>query len=145
MSRNLLLSFIISFFSFLSFLFFMVESYFLLDKVNTFVFLLLEFIVIFIFSIILVFFCKKRFVDRLIYKELAVSFLIIMVSLLLINLLEMFILKLGVSNPIYFIVSILQTLRLTFEFSIPIYFLVNILEFVRSKLFKKEKYEKVGC
>ena len=85
------------------------------------------------------------FVDRLIYRELAISFLVIMIGLLFINLFEMFLLKLGDSNPIYFIVSILQTLRLTFEFSVPIYFLVNILEFVRSKLFKKEKYEKVGC
>lgn len=145
MGRNLLLSFLISLFSFISFLFFMLESYFLLDKVSTFVFLLLAFIVIFIFSVILTFICKKMFVDRLIYRELATSFLIIMVSLLLINLFEMFLLKLGDTNPIYFIVSILQTLRVTFEFSVPIYFLVNILEFVRSKLFKKEKYEKVGC
>ena len=145
MGRNLLLSFLISLFSFISFLFFMLESYFLLDKVSTFIFLLLAFIVIFIFSVILTFICKKMFVDRLIYRELATSFLIIMVSLLLINLFEMFLLKLGDTNPIYFIVSILQTLRVTFEFSVPIYFLVNILEFVRSKLFKKEKYEKVGC
>lgn len=144
MKKNLLLSFIISLFSFVAFILFVAESYFLFEKVNNFIFLSIAFTMLLVFSILISLIIKKIFPNKKFYREIAISFLIIMISLLLINLIEMALIKFGNGNSFYFIASILQTLRVTFEFSIPIYFLVNILEVVRSKIFK-DNHEKVGC
>lgn len=137
MKKNLILSFIISIFSFISFLLFTLQSYYIFEKVNNFIFLLIAFIYILVFSMITLFIVDKIFKTNK-YREVSISFIIIMVGLLIINIIEMILLKVFINfeenNIIFFIVSLLQTLRLTFEFSIPIYVLVNILEFIRNKL-----------
>lgn len=147
MKKNLLLSFIITVFSFICFLLFMLETYYLANQVNEFIFLTIAFMVSFIFSMLTVFITKKIFKDKKFYREFSISFLIIMVSFLITNTLEMILVKTFVdvssNNILYFLASILQTLRLTFGFSIPIYVLVNVLEFARSKMFKEENYESV--
>lgn len=147
MKKNLLLSFIITVFSFICFVLFMLETYYLANQVNEFMFLTIAFMVSFIFSMLTVFITKKLFKDKKFYREFSISFLIIMVSFLITNILEMILVKTFVdvssNNILYFLASILQTLRLTFSFSIPIYVLVNVLEFTRSKMFKEERYESV--
>ena len=147
MKKNLLLSFIITVFSFICFLLFMLETYYLANQVNEFIFLTIAFVVSFVFSMLTVFITKKIFKDKKFYREFSISFLIIMISFLITNILEMILVKTFVdvssNNILYFLASILQTLRLTFGFSIPIYVFVNILEFVRSKMFKEENYESV--
>jgi len=147
MKKNLLLSFIITVFSFICFLLFMLETYYLANQVNEFIFLTIAFVVSFVFSMLTVFITKKIFKDKKFYREFSISFLIIMISFLITNILEMILVKTFVdvssNNILYFLASILQTLRLTFGFSIPIYVLVNVLEFARSKMFKEENYESV--
>lgn len=147
MKKNLLLSFIITVFSFICFLLFMLETYYLANQVNEFIFLTIAFVVSFVFSMLTVFITKKIFKDKKFYREFSISFLIIMISFLITNVLEMILVKTFVdvssNNILYFLASILQTLRLTFGFSIPIYVFVNILEFARSKMFKEENYESV--
>lgn len=141
MKKNLLLSFVIAIFSFISFLFFIAETYFWYEKINNFLFLLIAFSYVFVFSVIINFIVQKIFKEKNIYREVAISFLIIMIGLFLINLIEILLLKIFVdfdtNNILIFISNILQSLRLTFEFSIPIYIIVNILEFTRNRLFNR--------
>lgn len=148
MKKNFLLSLIIILFSFISFSSFLLETYFLHDKLDAFYFLLIAFTYVFIFSMIVSLIISKMFKNMSFYKEISVSFLIIMVILLIINLLEMSLLKSSLdiegNKLLYFIVSILSSIRVTLLFSIPIYFISNLLEFVKNRLFKGElKYESI--